>query len=100
MQETVLYFLLTQIPGLLSETEFRTFWIKTGSEDGKFTVAVGKGGETEAFMSHTWNHQKHSPLTYVAFTTWWHNSAEFIFPPHDPIKSTGYRYEKYFKANM
>ena len=66
----------------MSETEFRTFWIKTGSEDGKFTVAVGKGGETQAFMSQTWNYQKHSPIEYVAFYT---TSGEFKFPPHNPI---------------
>ena len=98
--ELPLYYLSTQTAGIASETEFRTFWIKTGSEDGKFTVAAGKGGETEAFMSQTWNYQKHSPLKYVAFATWWHSSGVFKFPPHDPIESTGYRYKKYLEANI
>ena len=75
-------YVLSQTPGIVSPTEFRTFWIKTGSEDGKFTVAVGKGGEAQAFMSQTWNYQKHSPIEYVAFYT---TSGEFKFPPHDPI---------------
>lgn len=56
-----------QTIGILSSTEFRTFWIKTeDTEDHKFTISVGKDGEKNAFISYTWEKQMHQ-INFVSF---------------------------------
>ena len=57
---------LTSTPNILSQTEFRQFWVKIIKGD-KIMISVGKGGENQPFMTTTFNKKK--SILYVAFAS-------------------------------
>ncbi|XP_066277320.1 C3 and PZP-like alpha-2-macroglobulin domain-containing protein 8 [Branchiostoma lanceolatum] len=61
-------------PGILSDTEFRGFWIG-GSVDG--TISVGKQGEQTPFMQ--WTDPHPLPVIYVGYTTAYGSTGDFKF---------------------
>ena len=90
-----------QTPRILSNTEFRTFWIKAASENNKFSISVGKGGVSVAFMSHAWDQQEHQ-VNYIAFSsgtdsidgTIGNGQLEWkIIPAHLQFTTVGYIYK-------
>ncbi|CAH1240852.1 EDIL3 [Branchiostoma lanceolatum] len=59
-------------PGIVSPTEYRTFWI-TWSSDG--TIAVGRSGEGQPFME--WRDPDPLPIVYAGFSTGSRNSDQW-----------------------
>ena len=90
-------YVVFQTLGILDTTEFRTFWVKTESENSKFTIHVGKGGERHAFMSHTWDDQEHQ-INFVAFSSWYGHSGEWKILPHDFEFTTQDNNYKYYSS--
>ena len=89
------FIFLFQTPDILSDWEFRTFWIRTESADPQFTISVGRGGETAPFMSHTFDYQKHD-INFVAFSSYYGHSGEwYILPHHFEITTQEYSYQYY-----
>ena len=87
---------ITQTPGILSPKEFKTFWIRTASEKNKFSISVGKGGETDPFMSHSWNNQEHD-IKYIGFSSWTGHSGDWKILPHDlPVATKDFSYKYYY----
>ena len=89
------FILLFQTPDILSDWEFRTFWIRTELADPQFTISVGRGGETAPFMSHTFDYQKHD-INFVAFSSWNGHSGEWYILPHRlEVTTQDYSYHYY-----
>ena len=87
--------LLFQTPDILSDWEFRTFWIRTELADPQFTISVGRGGETAPFMSHTFDYQQHA-INYVAFSSYIGHSAEWYILPHQlEVTTQDYAFQYY-----
>ena len=57
---------LTSTPSIISQTEFRQFWIRIIKDD-RILISVGKGGEDQPFMTTTFNKKK--SILYVAFAS-------------------------------
>ena len=81
----------TQTPGILSEKEFRTFWITMTST----TISVGRGGETVPFMTYSFG--KSNPrINYVAFSSWGPHSGQWKILPHNiQFTTNGYKFKYY-----
>ena len=80
----------------MSPKEFKTFWIRTASEKNKFSISVGKGGETDPFMSHSWNNQEHD-IKYIGFSSWTGHSGDWKILPHDlPVATKDFSYKYYY----
>ena len=91
----------SQTPGILSPEEYRTFWIKTVSEVNSFTISVGKGGETDAFMSHTWEKKHEKNIDFVAFSSWTGHSADWkILPTEFALTTRDHSYKYYPKDTI
>ena len=84
----------------MSANQFRTFWIKTISEDSSFAISVGKGGETKPFMSHTWKKKLQKKLNFVAFSSWKGHSGDWKILPHDLQLTTKDLLYKYYYADI
>ena len=84
-------------PGILSDKEYRTFWIKTTSG----TISVGKGGETAPFVSHSLKRQENQ-INFVAFSSWTGHTGKWeILPHHLQFTTKNYNYNplKYFSTS-
>ena len=78
-----------QTPGVLSPSEFRTFWLRAKGDPStnQFTIAVGRGGEREPFLRHTWegpselqrsqSWDKYTDIKMVAFSCWHGHTADW-----------------------
>ena len=89
------FILIIQTPYILSDLEFRTFWIRTETANPKFTISVGRGGETAPFMSHTFDYQQHA-INYVAFSSYYGHSGEWYILPHRlEVTTQDYSYHYY-----
>ena len=81
----------------MSTNQFRTFWIKTVSEDNSFTISVGKERETLPFMSHTWKKKLQKRINFVAFSSWTGHSGDWKILPHDlKLKTKDLSYKYYY----
>ena len=81
----------------MSANQFRTFWIKTVSEDNSFTISVGKGRETLPFMSHTWKKKLQKRINFVAFSSWTGHSGDWKILPHNlKLKTKDLSYKYYY----
>ena len=86
-----------QTTGILSDKEYRTFWIKTTSG----TISVGKGGETDPFMSHSLKRQE-DQINFVAFSSWTGHTGKWeILPHHLQFTTKNYNYNplKYYSTS-
>ncbi|XP_066983196.1 uncharacterized protein [Macrobrachium rosenbergii] len=72
-----------ETPGILSDDEFRSFWIKI--QHG--VVKVGRRGEKHAFMSYT-DPESLLHVTWYGFSTGWGAAGEWIFPDDDDGSSS------------
>ena len=86
----------TQTPGILSEKEFRTFWITMTST----TISVGRGGETVPFMTYSFG--KSNPrINYVAFSSWGPHSGQWEILPHNiQFTTNGYNFKYYLISKV
>ncbi|XP_078684912.1 uncharacterized protein LOC144918226 isoform X1 [Branchiostoma floridae x Branchiostoma belcheri] len=65
---------LVSTPGIISATEYRTFWINL-APDG--TVSVGKGGDAQPFMS--WRDPNPIRVYYAGYSTGWGATGRWKF---------------------
>lgn len=63
------------IPDLLSEHDFRGFWISINHTENM--IAVGKENEKDPFLF--WKNPQIIPIRYFAFGTWVNVKADWIF---------------------
>ena len=82
-----------QTPNILSDKEFRTFWIKTTSN----TISVGRGGATAPFMSHT--EEKLNEINYAAFASWENSGKWMIFPHRLQFETKNYNYNNIYSIS-
>ena len=84
-----------QTPNILSDKEFRTFWIMWNTWFG--TISVGIGGQTVPFMSHT--SQKWNKINYVAFASWENSGKWEILPHHLQFETWNYNYNNIYSIS-
>ncbi|KAI8519677.1 hypothetical protein Bbelb_029340 [Branchiostoma belcheri] len=65
---------LVSTPGIISPTEYRTFWINL-APDG--TISVGKGGVSQPFMS--WRDPNPIRVSYAGYSTGWGATGRWKF---------------------
>ena len=64
--------------------EFRKFWIRVG-EGNANTISVGRGGEEEPFMHHTFTKTRYAVL-YTAFSAYYSSSNYWKIKMKDEVK--------------
>ncbi|KAK4293009.1 hypothetical protein Pmani_034259 [Petrolisthes manimaculis] len=72
-----------ETPDILSEDEFRTFWIKIQ----RGTIKVGRSGQRRAFMRYT-DPETLLHVTWYGYSTGWGAEGDWVFPDDEDTSSS------------
>jgi len=86
-----------ETPEIVSETEYKKFWILVVMADGEVKVSVGRGHDHThgEFMSKQVPISAYSDIKYVAFACWDSNKIDWKVPKVSDFSTTGYNYISY-----